>query len=114
MAGELVEVAVIPGRLDAVEHGGGLLGAVPADAETVTVRLFGSELGVEALDDQRVLRSIEQLLEQDRRAGVCEPATHLGARFRTRVPGASPELDDTASNRGGINAGKIDRERGAP
>ena len=54
--------------------------AVPADAEAVAVRRLGAELRVEALVDQRVLRLVEQLLEEDRRARVCEPAAHQCAK----------------------------------
>ncbi len=61
---QLTQVAVVPGGLDAVEEAGRLAGAVPADAESVTVRRLGAELRVEALVDQRVLRLVEQVLDR--------------------------------------------------
>jgi hypothetical protein len=67
MTRELAQIAVVPGRLDAVEQSRPLLRPVPADAETVAVRLLGAEPRVEALDDQGVLGAVEQLLEQDGR-----------------------------------------------
>ena len=76
-ARELAQVAVVPGRLDAVEDAGVVADAVPADAEAVAVGRLGPQPRVQALVDQRVLRPVQQLLDQDRRAGVCEPATHL-------------------------------------
>jgi hypothetical protein len=82
MAGELTQVALVPGGLDAVKHGWCVFTAVPADAEAVAVRRLRAELRVEALVDQRVLRFIEQSLEQDRGAGVCEPATQLTSDYR--------------------------------
>ena len=47
---------------------GRLLLAVPADAEAVAVRLLGPEPRVQALDDERVLPAVEELLDQDGRA----------------------------------------------
>ena len=41
MTGQLSEIAVIPGRLDAVEDAGGRRVAIPADAEPVAVGLPG-------------------------------------------------------------------------
>ena len=66
--GELAQVAVVPGRFDAVEDRRALLLAVPADAEAVAVGLLGPEPRVQALDDERVLPAVEELLEQDGRA----------------------------------------------
>ena len=63
---ELTQVAVVPGRLDAAEHAGRRLGAVPADAETVAVRRLRAQGGVHALHDQRVLGLVEQVLQEDR------------------------------------------------
>jgi len=73
--GQLAEVAVVPGGLDAAEDPRRVLLAVPAEPEAVAVRLFGAEPRVEALDDQRVLAVVEQLLDEDRRTRICEPAT---------------------------------------
>jgi hypothetical protein len=65
VAGELAQVAVVPGGLDAVEDRRGVLLPVPADPEAVAVGLLGAEPRVQALDDQRVLPAVEELLEQD-------------------------------------------------
>jgi hypothetical protein len=56
VAGELAQVLVIPGRLDAAEHPGDRAGVVPADAEPVAVGRLGPEPGVQALVDQRMDR----------------------------------------------------------
>src|SRR5438552_1753936 len=76
MAGQLAQVAIVPGGLDAVEDGRCLLRAIPADAEAVAVRLLRAELRMKTLDDQGVLGLVQELLEQDGRARICEPATH--------------------------------------
>src|SRR6188472_4533695 len=74
MRRQLPEVAVVPRGLDALEDRRRLLLAVPGDAEPVAVRRLDPEPRVEALVDQRVCRLVEQLLQGDRRARVCEPA----------------------------------------
>ena len=51
-AGQLAQVAVVPGRLDAVEDAGRVPDAVPADAEPIAVRRLGPEPRVQALVDQ--------------------------------------------------------------
>jgi hypothetical protein len=67
----LAQVAVVPGRLDAVEVGRGFgIGAVLTDSETVIVCGRHAQAGVEALVDQGVVRLVEQLLEEDRGARV--------------------------------------------
>ena len=55
---------VVPGGLGAAEQPGGVVGAVPADAEAVAVGRRRAQLGVLALDDQGVLGLVEQVLEQ--------------------------------------------------
>ena len=64
VAGELTQVAIVPGRPNAVEEGRRVLFAVPTDAEPVSVRLLGSQLRMQALDDQGVLGLVEQLLQE--------------------------------------------------
>ena len=77
VARELAQIPVVPGGLDALEDGGGVRDlAVPADAEAVAVRRLGTEPRMQALVDERVFGLVEQLLEQDWRSGVCEPAAH--------------------------------------
>src|SRR6476646_9454611 len=76
MGCDVPQVAVVPGRLDAVEDGRRLADPVPADAEPVAVRRLRPQLRVEALVDQGVLRSVEQLLDQHRGAGIGKPPTH--------------------------------------
>src|SRR5215207_1594939 len=76
MRADLAQITVVPRRLDAVEHAGGVPDAVPADAEPVTVGRLGPQPRMEALVDQRVFRLEEQLLKEHRRARVCEPAAH--------------------------------------
>ena len=56
--------------------GRGFPRAVPADAEAVAVRRARAEPRVLALHDERVLRLVEQFLEQDGRTGIREPTTH--------------------------------------
>jgi hypothetical protein len=103
--GQLTQVAVVPGGFGAVEDAGRRRGAVPADAEAVPVGGLRPQRRVEALHDQRVLGLVQQLVEQDRIAGVGEPAAHRGLLSR-RAPrqftaatggGASPGQDDPAS-----------------
>jgi len=43
VTGQFAQVAVVPGRLDAVKDRRALLLAVPADAEAIAVGLLGSE-----------------------------------------------------------------------
>ncbi len=74
--GELVEVPVVPGGLDAVERAGRVADAVPPDPEAVPVRRLGSHRRVQALVDERVLRLVEELLQEHRRARVREPTAH--------------------------------------
>jgi hypothetical protein len=76
VACNLTQVAVVPGRLDAVEDGRafGIL-AVPADSETVPVSGLDAETCVEALVDEGVVWFVEQLLEEYRGARVSEPTT---------------------------------------
>src|SRR3954462_1810809 len=75
--GDAAEVAVVPGRLRALEHAGRVSVAVPADPEAVAVRRLDTEVRVETLVDQRVLGLVEQGVDRDRRAGISEPAAHL-------------------------------------
>jgi hypothetical protein len=75
--GKLAQVAVVPGRLDALEDAGLPALSVPADAEAVAVGRLGAEPGVEALIDQRVGGFVEELLQQDRRTRIGEPAAHI-------------------------------------
>src|SRR3954452_13445871 len=79
VAGKLAQVAVVPGRLGAVEHARRVRGAVPTDAEPVAVGGLGPEPRVQALGHERVGPLVERLLDQDGGAGVCEPAAHLDA-----------------------------------
>ena len=58
VTGELAQVLVVPGRLDAVEHARLGLLVVPADPKAVTVGRLRTELRVEALVDQRVGRRV--------------------------------------------------------
>jgi len=58
VAGELAQVRVVPGRLDASEHTRCRLRVVPADTEPVAVRRLGAQLGVQALVNQRVGRRV--------------------------------------------------------
>jgi len=67
VTGKLAQVAVVPGRLDALEDAGLVALPVPADAEAVAVGRLGAQLGVEALVDQGVGGFVEELLQQDRR-----------------------------------------------
>ena len=54
MGGDVAEIAVVPGRLGAVEDAGRVADAVPADPEPVAVRGRRAEPRVLALVDQRV------------------------------------------------------------
>ena len=65
--------------------------AVPADAEAVAVRRLRAQLRVQALVDERVLRLVEQLLDQDGRSGVGEPAAH---GVHDRAPAGHPHRLD--------------------
>jgi hypothetical protein len=76
VAGQILQVPVVPGRLDAVEHQGHLAVPVPADPEPIAVRRGRTEPRVEALVDQGVGGLEEQLLERHRRPRVREPSAH--------------------------------------
>src|SRR4029450_1098023 len=76
MPGELPEVPIVPGRLDAVEDSGHVADGVPADAEPVAVRRRGAEPRIEALVDQGGGGLEERVVEQDRRSRVREPPAH--------------------------------------
>jgi len=52
LTGNLAEIAVVPGGLDALEHGRFGAFSVPADPEAITVRRCRPETGVQALIDQ--------------------------------------------------------------
>src|SRR5262249_12586612 len=86
---ELAQVAVVPGGLDAVEDRGRVPVSVPADPEPVAVRLLGAEARVQALDDERVLRAVEQLFEERGRPEVGEPAAHASV---TLAPRPAPSI----------------------
>src|SRR5262249_5231517 len=77
MTRDLSKVSVVPRRFDAVEDAGLVAEAVPADTESVPVGRLRPHRRVKALIDERVVRLVEQVLDQDRLAGVCEPATHV-------------------------------------
>src|SRR3954451_18719115 len=94
VAGELAEVAVVPGRFGAMEDARRVLGAVPADAEPVAVRRLGPEPRLQALSDERVRPLVERLSYQDRGAGVCEPAAHLPLLSVAVSCGVRPDVRD--------------------
>jgi hypothetical protein len=56
VTGELAQVLVIPGRLDAAEDPGNRRGVIPADAEPVAVGRLGSQPGMQPPVDQRMDR----------------------------------------------------------
>jgi hypothetical protein len=66
VAGKLVEISVVPRRLDAMEDTRLWLIVIPADAEAVAVGRLGAESRMQALVDQRVSRGIQRVLQQDR------------------------------------------------
>src|SRR5215211_387143 len=77
VAGDLAQVAVVPGRLDAPEDRRCIgVCVVPADAEAVAVGGLDSEAGVETLVYEGMGGLVEQLLEEDRGSRVSEPAAH--------------------------------------
>jgi hypothetical protein len=75
--GELTQVLVVPGGLDAPEDAGLLALAVPAETEPVAVRRLRAELRMEALVDQRMAPLVQQVLDQDRGSGIGEPTAHV-------------------------------------
>ena len=75
--GKVAQVPIVPGRLDALERARRFGLPVPADAEAVAVRRLGSEPRVQALVDQRMGGLVEELLQQNRRPRVREPAAHV-------------------------------------
>ena len=77
MAGELTQIAVVPGRLGAFEDARSVGGAVPADAEPVAVGRLGPHPRMQALIDQRMGPPVERLVQEDGGAGVCKPAAHM-------------------------------------
>ena len=92
MAGELAQVAVVPGRLHALEDPRLAGDRVPADAESIPVRRLGSHARAEALLDQGVLRPEQDLVHPDGLPVVREPAAHE-AILPSRLPprrGAQP------------------------
>ncbi len=64
--GKLAQVAVAPGRLDAVEQRRCLTLSVPAKAEAVAVGHRRAHCRAQALRDQRVLRREQQAVDVDR------------------------------------------------
>ena len=76
LACNLPQVPVVPRRFDALEQCRLDALAVPADPEAVAVGCRGAHAGVEALVDDRVLRSEQQLFGEDRVSGVRHPSTH--------------------------------------
>ena len=74
--GELAQVPVVPGRMDAAVEPRRVAVVVPADAETVPVRRRRAQPRVQALVDQRAVALEQQLLEPDRRPRVRKPTTH--------------------------------------
>jgi lysylphosphatidylglycerol synthase-like protein len=76
MPRQLMQVLVIPGRLDAAEHPRSRGGVIPADTEPVAVGRLRPQLRMQALVDQRMNRGIEHIGEQDRRTRIHQPATH--------------------------------------
>ena len=67
--GQLLQVAVVPGRMRAAVHARGFFLLVPADAEAVTVRRRRALPRMQALIDQRTILD-EQLLQTDQRARI--------------------------------------------
>jgi hypothetical protein len=66
VGGDLSQVSVVPGRLDASENGGGLaIRVIPADPEAVAVGGIDAQAGVAALVDEGVLGFVEQLFDED-------------------------------------------------
>jgi hypothetical protein len=66
VGGDLSQVAVVPGRLDASEDGRGLtIRVIPADPEAVAVGGIDAQASMAALVDEGVLRLVEQLLDED-------------------------------------------------
>jgi hypothetical protein len=80
VAGELAQVAVVPGRFHALE-GARAVPAVPADPEAVPVRRLRAHARLQALLDQGVLRPIEDLVHQNRLSGIRKPTTHDPSPF---------------------------------
>ena len=72
----LAEVTVVPGGLHAVEDPWGVPAPYQPTPKPSPFVVVGAEPRVQALVDQRVRGLVEQLLEQDGRARVGEPATH--------------------------------------
>ena len=64
MGGDVAEIAVVPGRLGAVEHAGRVGISVPADPEPVAVQGRRAQPRVFALVDQRVRGLDQQLLQE--------------------------------------------------
>src|SRR3954453_7173084 len=71
-----MKIAVVPGRLDAVEDARDGAVAVPADAEAVTVRRLGAERRMQALIDQGVRWRVGGFFGEEGGSRVREPAAH--------------------------------------
>jgi hypothetical protein len=56
LAGDLAQVAVVPGGMDTLEHRRFGALAIPTDAEAVTIRRRRTESGMQTLVDQGVDR----------------------------------------------------------
>jgi hypothetical protein len=69
--GNFTQVAIVPSRHEAPKDGRGVrTGSVPADAESVTIGGLATELSMETLVDEGMVRFVEQLLKGDRGARV--------------------------------------------
>ena len=93
---ELAQVAVVPGRLDALVQARqpSQLG-VPADTKAVAVRRCRSLAGVQALVDQRVLSPEDEGLDRNWVTVVGKPTAHgILPSVGTRLPRRGAELDD--------------------
>jgi hypothetical protein len=62
LAGDLPQIAVVPGRFDALVHRRLTAFAVPADTEPVTIGGRRPETRVQTLVDQRMFRAEQQIL----------------------------------------------------
>src|SRR5215212_5047481 len=97
LARKLAEILVIPRRLDVLEQRRSGAVAVPPDAETIAVGGGGTHTRVQALVDQRVRRTKEHVLHQDRVAGVSHPSTHEQSETRPTTPRITRHGVDTAA-----------------
>src|SRR5581483_5479391 len=81
MLTETTQILIAPGRSKAAKHtrGRSNVSCIPSYAKAVAVERFYPFFGFKALQDQRILRAIQQIRQENLRPFVAEKSTHSWA-----------------------------------